>query len=161
MSFLPSNTYGNTFLPAYRDFDIDDDQLRILLATVYSQTVNSLNLKINGVYETVEVQTNSQFNNPANAQRKRFEFRKMFYISAGSLTFLHNIPGISLGTSQFTRIYGVVNTATDWLPLPHVDVVNVNRQISIQVNATQVIITPGAGAPAITGGIVVLEYLKN
>lgn len=157
MSFLPTNTYGNTFLPTYRDFQVEDDQLRILLSTVYSQTTNSLNLKVNGVYETVEVQTNSQFNNPTNAQAKRFEFRKMFYISPGTLTFSHGISGVT----QFTHIYGVVNTATDWRPLPYVDVVNVTNQMGIRATSSQVIIAVGAGAPAVTGGIVVLEYLKN
>lgn len=160
MTFQPSDTTGNTYLPQYRNFYLEGQELTLLLSTVYTQTATSVNLKINGVYDLVEVQTGSQYNSVGDPQKKRFSFRQMYYIDPAALTFNHNITGYS--TLNFVNIYGVVNTAVpDARPLPYVDTVNVTNQIGITVNATQVIITNGATAPAITGGIVVLEYLKN
>ena len=158
MTFQPLNTTGNTYVPTYRNFQQDEEELKLLLASSYTNLATSLNLKINGVFDVVEVQTGSQYNDPLDPQNKKFSFRKMFYIDPAALTFNHDITDAVL----YTAIYGTLITATpDFRPLPYVDVVNITNQTGIRVNATQVIISNGAGAPAITGGIVVLEYLKN
>jgi hypothetical protein len=151
------NDIGNNYLPTYRNFQQDEEELKLLLATTYNQLATSLNLKINGIFDVVEFQTGSQYNDPADIRSNRFSFRKMFYIDPAALTFNHGITDAVL----YTAIYGTLVTAGDFRPLPYVDVVNVINQTGISVTATQVIISNGAGAPAITGGIVVLEYLKN
>lgn len=151
------SSVGNTYLPNFRDFQQDEQELKLLLSKSYTEIALSCNYKTNGIYDVVETQNGQQFNNPASDQDKRFAFRKMFNIDPAALTFNHGITGVT----QFTFIYGVINTAIDSRPLPYVDVVNVTNQTAIRVTATQVIITNGATAQAITGGIVVLEYLKN
>jgi len=60
----------------------------------------------------------------------------------------------------FTKIYGTFTDGTNWYPLPYVDVANANNQVNVYVSPTNIVITAGAGAPpAITSGIVVLEWL--
>lgn len=75
-------------------------------------------------------------------------------------TILHGINIVTVST--FTKIYGVFTDGTVWYPLPYVDVVAANNQVNIVVNATQIVITAGAGSPpSITSGIVVLEWLSQ
>ncbi len=161
-NFDPTNSFGNTYIATTRDFQQDENNLRLLLNQSYIEIANSLNLKSNGVFETIETQNGEQFfGNTDNQQKKRYAFRKVFTIDpiapGATLTFAHNITGVT----QFTHIYGVINTAADSRPLPYVDVVNVTNQVSLSVTATNIVITSGATATAITGGIVVLEYLKS
>jgi len=161
-NFSPSGSFGNTYIATTRDFQQDEVNLRILLNQSYIEIANSLNLKTNGVFETIETQTGEQyFGNPSSQQKKRYAFRKVFSIdpiaAGATLTFAHEITGVT----QFTHIYGVINTAGDSRPLPYVDVTNVTNQTSLSVTSTNIVITNGATAQAITGGIVVLEYLKS
>lgn len=146
------------FLPTFRNLQVDDEQFRIVLSQYLTNASYAVNIKQNGQYETIELISGQQFTNTSSAQKKRQGFRKIFYIDPSNLTFSHGISGVQL----FTNIYGTVtdNMGTQY-PLPLVDVVNVTNQISIQVTSTQVIITLGATAPTITGGVVVLEYVKN
>jgi hypothetical protein len=149
---------GNTpFLPSFRNLSVDDEQFRIVVSQWLTQAAYCVNVKQFGHYELVELLAGQQFSVANDAQKKRPVFRIIFYINPSNLTFNHGITGITL----FTNIYGVITTSTAWYPLPLVDVVNVTNQIAINVTTTQVIITPGATAPTITGGVVVLEYVKN
>lgn len=171
MSYGPLNSINNTYLPTFRNFDQDDDQLRVLLNKTYTETAFAVNFKENGIYELVELQNGQQFpfvapTTPGGQQFKRFGFRKIFFLSANASTFTfpHGITGFAAGSLQFTHIWGVLDTSTDQRPLPYVDVTNVTNQVGINVNPTvggNVTINMGATATAITGGIVVLEYLKN
>lgn len=64
--------------------------------------------------------------------------------------------------TTFTRIYGVFTDGTVYYPLPYVDVVAVNNQVNVVVNATNIVITAGGGAPpSITSGYVILEWLSQ
>lgn len=158
MTFAPSDTFGNTYVPQYVDYTISPEEVPSLLTRRDTQLALALNFKTNGIFETTETQNGDQYFGVAPEQRKkRFAFRKVFSIDPTALTFDHGITG----ATQFTHIYGVINTASDSRPLPYVDVVNVTNQTALRVTATQVIITNGATATAITGGIVVLEYLKQ
>ena len=61
----------------------------------------------------------------------------------------------------FTRIYGTFTDGTNWYPLPYVDETSATDQISLVVDATNIAITAGGGAPpSITRGYVILEWLS-
>lgn len=161
MTFLPSNTIGNTYLATFRDFQQDDEQLRLLISKVYTEIANSVNLKENGVYDLVETQNSQQFFVVGNAQKKRFAFRKIILfgpIAAGASSSLnHGIVGITM----CTHIYGTcITDIPDFRPIPHAAVV-ANANIAVIVTATQVTINVGAASPNVTSAMIVLEYLKN
>jgi len=80
-------------------------------------------------------------------------------IAAGAtLNTAHGLGAVT----EFTRIYGTVVTAVpDYRPLPRVSTVALNQQISLDVIGINIVIINGAGGPNITGGLVVLEYLRN
>ena len=165
INYQPSNTFGNTYVPQYTDYHVDDDQLRAALSRRDTQMAIALNLKANGIFEKVETQTGEQFFSPSTDQNvKQFSFRKVFTFGAiaagGNTSFAHGISNIL----QFTHIYGTCITDTagviDYRPIPHASV-TANANIEIIVTITTITINNGAASPNITSGLIVLEYLKT
>jgi len=134
-----------------------DESQRLLQHTKFAaDAARYINTREIALYDRVEIQTGQQWFNLANNQQKRYGFRKTFAISDAALTFAHGITGITL----CTYIGGSFTDGTNFYPLPYVSTVLAN-QIQVVVTATQVIITKGGGAPAISSGVLVLEYLKQ
>lgn len=162
------SSIGNTYVPQYINYQLDEEELRLQLTRRDTQISASLNFKENGIVETVETQNGQQwFQSTGTQQRKRFAFRKAFSFGAipagGSITVAHGITGLT-ATAIFVHIYGGVLTATpDYRPLPHASIL-ANANIEVIVTATTYTInngTGGAGNPAIVSGVLVLEYLKT
>lgn len=153
-------TKGNTFVPQFRDFQQDDENLRLLMSKSYTDLATSINYKVNGVYTVVETQNGKTFNNPNNAQSPRYAFQKIFYFGSiaapGSLNIAHGLTGVT----SYTNIYGSCITATDNRPIPHASV-TANANIEVIVGSANITINNGAGGPAISSGMIVLEYLKQ
>lgn len=161
-NFQPSSTFGNTYIPQFTDYHVDDDQLRSALSKRDTQIAIALNYKANGVFEKVETQTGEQFFSETTDQnRKQFSFRKTFTFGAiapgGTTSFNHGITTIL----RFTHIYGTcITSVVDYRPIPHASV-TLNANIEVIVTATTVTVNNGAASPAITSGLIVLEYLKT
>ena len=161
MTYAPSTTQ-TAYVPTFRNFQVEEDQLGLLLQTTYSDLANAVNIKTIGTYDLVETVTGNQFFTPGNAQKKIYSFRQCYQLGAiaagAASTFSHNIAGLV----QLTNAYGsVITDVIDYRPVPFADVTNVTNQISIVVTSTQITVTNGATAPAITSGIITLEYLRN
>lgn len=161
MNFLPVNTYGNNYIPTFRDFQQDDENLRLLLSTSYTEIANSVNIKENGVYDLVEVQNSQQFFNLTTPSKKRFAFRILVLfgaIAAGNPSSVaHGVKGITM----CTHIYGTcITDIPDFRPIPHASV-TANANIEVIVSSTTVTVNVGAGSPNVTSAMIVLEYLKN
>jgi hypothetical protein len=152
-------SFGNYLAESY---EVPDQEIEFntFLKSYFEDSAKLLNRKDTATYDLVEIQSNQQFFG-ANAQTKRFAFRKVFSFGAigtgAALPIAHGITGISM----FTRIYGTIQTAADSRPLPYVDAAAVTNQVSVLVNGANIVITNGATSPAIVSGICVLEYLKN
>lgn len=83
--------------------------------------------------------------------------RKLFQVTTAT-SYPHGIDTTKI--QGFTKIYGVGTDGTIWFPLPYVSATDVTDQIQIQVTATDIVITAGAGAPPVmSSGFVVLEWL--
>lgn len=164
MSFLPSNSKG-PFLPTSQVFPEEISQRLIVLTDNYTQFAQYINEREIGAYDTVEQLTGKQFFNTTNPEKKRFSYRKVFSLGAiaagASLVTAHGISGVN-STTLFTQIYGSAFTAVpDNRPIPYASVTAVNRQIEINIDATNITLVNGGAAPNITSAIVVVEYLKN
>ena len=84
--------------------------------------------------------------------------RQIFDFSDTTLTIPHGITLNSL--TNFTRIYGCFFDGTDWQALPYVDVTNVTNQISVAITSANIVITKGIGAPTMSKGLIVIEWLS-
>ncbi len=154
------NTLG-VYVKPYQNFQVDEEQLRILLNTINQRTASAINLKDTGIYQTIE-QINSQtFFDTNNPQQVRNAFRKCFVVPAiatsGTAMITHDISGVT----TYTRIYGTcITDAPDNRPIPY-SAITTTDNIEMKVTSTQIVIANGSTAPNITSGIVVLEYLKQ
>lgn len=157
----PVNSSGNTYVRTFRNFEVDETNLKIQLTDFASEITSSLNLKENGIYETVETQTGGQFNNPSNTKIKKFAWRKIFYFTNQSATFTiaHGITNIITPI----HLYGMAITSTSkYWPLPYVGLA-AGALIGIEADATTIYVNIGAGiAPTtLTSGVIIFEYAKN
>lgn len=161
MTFNPVNSIApylqtSVFLPE------QFDEFRVKLLALYRDIASNVNIRQLGVYDIQEFLTGEQWFTSGNPQVKRQTYRTVYSIGAiaagATSTTAHGITGIT----AFTHIYGTAVTAiVDYRPIPYASVTAVNQQIELKVDATNITIINGAGAPNITSCIVVLEYLKN
>jgi len=157
--------------------DVNSAEFKELILRLYQNTnniINVLNVKDTGLYQLSEF-VNGQlfFANPAlsstTAQypEDRQVIRKVLNVGplliVGANTFAHGITCTTRTT--FTRIYGVANKTTvpfSYLPLPYVSTVAIGEQISITVDATNVIINTGTtNRSAYNICYIVLEFLQS
>lgn len=146
------------YLETTKRFPQEPDLLENVLSKMYVDVANGVNSRVIGIYELSSVITGERWfsNNSTNINTKRQTQRKVFQFSDASLTFSHGLTGVT----AYTRIYGTFTDGTLNYPLPYVNPTAAN-QVGVSVSATQVVVTKGGGAPAITSGFVVLEYLQQ
>lgn len=151
---LPTGSRG-PFLPTSQVFPDDAAQRIIVHNENYIDIAQAVNIREIGIYELTEQLNGKQFFNTSNPQQKRFSYRQVFQFSAAG-SFAHNIANLTLvlGYGQFTdgtNFYGAIYGSS----------VAIAGQVSFYVTPTNIVVLSGAGAPVITSGIIVLDYLKN
>lgn len=157
-----ATTIGNTYVNTYTNYQLDEEELKLLLTRRDTQLSTALNYKENGIFERTEYQNGQQyFGNAATPDQKRFVYRKVIVfgaIAAGAnLAIAHGISTVS----SFTHIYGTCVTAgPTYRAIPYASV-TANANIEVLVDPTNVTIFNGAASPNITSAMIVLEYLKQ
>lgn len=144
------------FLRSERTFPTEDPQLlKNELDDCYIDISNAVNARTIGLYASNKsAQTGDSWFVKNNQQQQTF--RQVYVVSAaGSIAHGLNLTSLS----AIVRIYGTVTDGSSWYPLPYVDIVAAN-QISVKITSSSIVITAGAGAPAISSGYVVVEWLS-
>lgn len=154
MTYAPSNS-ESPYLPISYDFNNEPEVLPSQLNSTYSSIALRLNNREISLYDQQETLTGQKWTNPLNLQVPNQTFRKVFPFTAAGST-AHNISSLTqvLGWGGFTdgtNFYGAIHGSN----------VAIAGQVSFYVTPTNIVILSGAGAPSITSGIIVLEYLKN
>lgn len=125
----------------------------------YIDIASKVNSRVIGIYPTTyQIMTGEQWI-LSGQPNKQYSLRKVFNFSDTTLTIAHGINFTTL--TNFTHIYGTFFDGTNWLALPHIAAGAPTQQITIAVNATNIVITKGAGAPTISSGLCVLEWLSQ
>lgn len=145
------------FLRTSRSFPEEIHQLALEINKTYIDIANAVNNRTISIFPTNRpvIDGESWFIN--NNQRQQ-GFRQVFNF-ASSGNFPHGINTTEI--SFFTRIYGTFTDGTNWFPLPFVDAAAANNQVELLITPTQIGIVPGGGAgqPAITNVLVILEWI--
>jgi hypothetical protein len=133
------------------------ERLQPELTKMYNDVATFVNLRSIGIYgNNIPLITGDSWYITSARQQS---LRKVFVLdSTFSGTIAHNI-----NTSQiysFSNIYGTIYDGTSWYPIPYVDTTLITNQISISVDATNIVITSGGTAPSIVSGLVVLEWIS-
>lgn len=143
------------YLRTSRDFPTHANELSEEIGKSYIDISNAVNDRTIGIYSTNRpvITGNSWF---LNSSQKNQTLRQIYtFASASSVP--HGIKPQDV--NSFIHIYGTFTDGTNWYPLPHVDTTSITNQVSIQITSENIVITAGAGAPTITNGYVVLEWL--
>jgi hypothetical protein len=149
------------YIQTSRNFPEQARQLTVEITRAYIDIAIAVNKRTIGIFPTSKpaITGESWF---VDDNRQRQTLREVYTFLAiapgGSLSIRHNI---STGTYEFTRIYGTCKTALpDNRPIPYASIA-ANSNIDLRVDATNIIISNGAAAPAIVSGIIVLEWMSQ
>ncbi len=143
------------YLITSREFPSDPDELLVHLGKAYIDTATAVNARTIGIFGTGSRIITGEGWYLRGGNQKQQTLREVYSFNDSILTFNHNVSGAVI----FTRIYGFATNGTIFFPIPYVSPTAAN-QIGISVSATQVVVTKGGSAPAITNGYVVLEWLS-
>lgn len=154
MTFDPINK--TPYLPTTKRFPRDTGQFIEEMDKTYIDIANASNDKTIGLYPVTKpaVTGNQYILTPTESfQSLRRVYR---FTSTGNIAHGLNFSQIQ----GFVNIYGTFQAGGNWYSLPHVDLTNVNNQISVTITSSQIQITAGGGAPpSISLGYIVLEYI--
>jgi hypothetical protein len=145
------------YLRTSREFPEEPKILIRELDKMYLDVANNVNTRIIGLFPK---------NTPAITGEKWFltnnipqqTLRKVFTFTA-TTSINHNISVTS--PSQFIRCFGSYTNGTNTFGLPFATSVAVAGLITFYVTSTQIVFLVGAGAPALTSGTIVLEWLSS
>lgn len=145
------------YLRTTREFPFDNiKQLTVEINKSYVDTANAVNNRIIGIFTA---------NFPAITGENWFitSTRQQSLRQIYQFTTTNPIPhGINFNTiSRFTKTYGEFTDGTNWYGLIPGSNVAIAGQISFYLTPINITFLTGAGAPTLTNGTIVLEWLSQ
>lgn len=144
------------YLRTSREFPEDLKLLAVEVNRSYIDIATAVNNRTIGIFATNRpiITGDSWF---FSSQRQQ-SLRRVY-----QFTNTTNIPhGINVSqVSRFTSMYGTFTDGTNWYGLIDGSNVAIAGQISFYVDPTDIIFLTGAGAPTLTNGTIVLEWLSQ
>jgi hypothetical protein len=146
------------FLRTSRNFPKESQPLSVELDKSYVDIANAVNRRTIGIYPT---------NNPivtgeawfVVAGQKQQSLREVYpFTAAGNIAHGLNWNSVSFISP---RSYGTFTDGTNWYGAIYASSVAIAGQISFYVTSTNIVVVAGAGAPTITSGLIVLEWLSQ
>ena len=145
------------YLRTSREFPEDLHQLTVESNKAYIDTANAINVRIIGIFPVTRPAITGESWFLVNNQRQQ-TFRQVYTFTA-TTAINHGITNVVPG--QFTRCFGSYTNGINTYGLIFATSVAIAGQITFYVTATQIVFVVGAGAPALTSGRIVLEWLSQ
>lgn len=154
------------YLPTSREFPEDSSNLVVELNKSYLEIAQAVNSRIIGIFSINRPAINGE--EWFITSRKQQGLRQVYTVPSGITTGSTIDIGFKISTiAQFSpRSYGVFTDGTDWYGLIFGSNVAIAGQISffLHVNpastvSDQIVFEVGVGAPTITTGTIILEWL--
>lgn len=145
------------FLKTSREFPPDIDQIANILTRSYVEIANSINDRTIGLFPS---------NRPAITGNAYYVFNNQKQQSLRQtyvFTATNDIPhGIDFNqVSYIGAMYGQYTNGTNWFGIIAGTSVAIAGQISFYLTPTNITFLLGAGAPALTKGIIVIEWISQ
>lgn len=161
MTFDPSNSLA-PYLQTSVFFPDEFDEFRVKFLGLYRDISSNVNVRQIGIFDLQTFLSGERWFTTGDPQKKRQTFRKVFELGAiapGAVsTTAHGLTGVT----AYTHIYGTaITSVVDYRPIPFASTNAVTDQIMVLTDAINLNVFNGATAPAITSGIIVLEFLLN
>lgn len=145
------------YLRTSRDFPEDIFLLTREVDKAYIDIANNINVRTIGVFPTnVAVLTGESWYFDKN--RKQQTLRRAFFFTT-TTSIAHGIDFTRI--SAFSRCFGEYTDGTNWYGLIHGTSVAIAGQISFYMDPTNIVFVTGGGAPALTKGNIVLEWISD
>lgn len=145
------------YLRTSREYPEDIKQLTVEVNKTYLDVANAVNERAIGLYPTTKASiTGNQWFLTGN--KKLQSLRKVFSFSS-TASIDHNIESIQL--SRYVQAYGQYTDGTNWYGLLSASSTAIAGQVSFYITSTQIVFVLGAGAPSLTSGTLVLEWIAN
>lgn len=144
------------FLRTSREFPEDLKILTVQVNKSYVDIANAVNSRIIGLFSTNIPSITGESWFLVQNQRQQ-TFRQVYqFTSTTAITHGINIEDIN----QFTRCFGSYTDGTNSYGLFFATSVAIAGQITFFITPTQIVFNVGAGAPALTKGRIVIEWLS-
>lgn len=152
-------TQQSPFLRLQREFPTDSIQaLGIELDKSYIDTAQRVNDRIIGLYPVNFLAVTGESWYFVGQARRQQSLRQVYtFTAAGSIAHGINWNSVS---SISPKCCGTYTDGTNWYGVMYSSSVAIAGQISFYITPTNIVILAGAGAPAVTSGYVVLEYVS-
>jgi hypothetical protein len=153
------NNFANQvpFLRTSREFPEEIHQLAVEINKSYIDTSNAVNNRIISLFPSnVPAITGESW---FITNQRQQTLRKMFTFTT-TAALAHGIQNFTT-IAYFTRMWGQFTDGTNWYGLIAGSNIAIAGQISFYVDPTNINFLVGAGAPALTKGILVLEWMSQ
>jgi len=144
------------YLRTTREFPEDNKQLSVEVNRAYVDIANAVNSRTISVFPTNRPAINGESWFFDKNQRQQ-GFRQIYTFTTTS-AIPHGINFSNIG--RFVRCWGEYTDGTNWYGLIHASNVAIAGQITFYLTPTNITFVTGAGAPALTSGTIVLEWLS-
>lgn len=160
---MTTNVVNTTpYLRSSREYPDDVKQLSFQVNLTYVDIANAVNLRTIGLFPTSRpaITGESWY---INRNQKQETFRQVYsFTTTANIPHHINQPGITNLSNIYalSNMHGTYTDGTNWYGLIAGTSNIIPGQISFYVSPTNIMFNVGAGAPALTQGIVVLEWLS-
>jgi hypothetical protein len=146
------------YLKTSRNFPLNPQELQVELDKSYIDIASAVNNRTIGVFSTNYASINGE--GWFITSKKQQGLRKVYnFTSLSTFPIPHNLDYDSI--ERFTRLYGTYTDGTNWYGIIGGTSVAIAGQFSFYVTPTTLTFLTGAGAPAMTRGSVVIEWLSK
>lgn len=145
------------YLRTSREFPEELRQLTVEVNKSYVDTANAVNNRTISIYPTLRPAITGESYFITNNLRQQTLRQVYKFTSTASIN--HGITVID--PSQFTSCFGSYTDGTNSYGLIFGTNVAVAGLITFYITATQIVFLVGAGAPALTSGLIVLHWLSQ
>lgn len=143
------------YLLTSRVFPEDPNKLALELSKSYIEIANIVNDRVIGFFATQRPAITGE-NWFVDISRKQQSLRQVYSFTS-TTSINHGINFSS--TDRFTIGYGSFTDGTNWYGLIYGSNIAIAGQVSFYITPTQIVFAVGAGAPAVTKGQLVLQWL--
>jgi hypothetical protein len=145
------------YLRTTRNFPTDQNILVEEISKAYLDTALCVNARTIGLFPTNRpAVTGERFYLTGNREQQGF---RQVYTFTATTAITHNITNVIPG--QFLNCFGSYTNSVDTFGLIFGSSVAIAGQISFYVTSTQIIFVVGAGAPALSSGVIVLQWVSR
>lgn len=148
------------YLRTSRNFPDDNPQaLSVEVNKAYVDTAARINDRVIGIFPTGNPAVTGEqwFLQGGNAKQQTL---RQVYTFTATGNIAHNITNLLPGQVS-PRSYGSFTDGTNSYGVIYASSTAIAGQISFYVTSTNIVVAAGAGAPSITSGMIVLEWLSQ